>query len=299
MKMIVITGCSSGFGKQAAESLAREGHRVYATMRDINGRNAEKAAAMRALAESEGIDLRPLELDVCSDDSVNQAAAVVHAESGAADVVINNAGQMYVGITECFSAEELSRQLDVNIVGVHRVNRAFLPNMRERERGLVITVSSIAGRLSMPFFGVYHASKWAIEGYTQALRQELASSGVDMVLIEPGPFTTALFETSPQPEDSEERTAGYNPDVPATLEGMKTGFGEMFADDGVPTDPKIVVDRMIELIGMQPGQRPLRSVCGVDFGTRELNKVCEPMYAGTIAGLGLDEFVALKGIAGS
>ncbi len=295
MKTIVITGCSSGFGKQAAERLARDGHRVYATMRGIDGRNAEKSAAMKKAAEADGLDLRPLELDVCCEDSVNAAAAVVEAESGAADVVINNAGQMYVGITECFSADELARQLDVNVVGVHRVNRAFLPKMRAQCSGLVITVSSIAGRLGMPFFGVYHASKWAIEGYTQALRQELASSGVDMVMVEPGPFTTSLFETSPQPADADGRTAGYDPGVPATLEGMKAGFGEMFEDEGVPTDPKIVVDRMIELINMNPGHRPLRSVCGVDFGVRELNAACEPMYAGTISGLGIEEFVTLKG----
>lgn len=293
-KTIVITGCSSGFGQMAAEKLARAGHRVYATMRDIDGRNKEKADAFRTLAEDEGIDLRPLELDVCSTGSVNQAAAVVGSESDAADVIINNAGQMFVGITECFSDEELTRQLDINVVGVHRVNRAFLPRMREQGSGLMINISSVAGRIAIPFFGVYHASKWALEGYTQALRYELASSGVDAVLIEPGPFSTALFPSSPAPKDSDGRTASYNPIVPQTLEGMSEGFGSMFEDDSVPTDPMIVVDRMIELIGMNAGERPLRSVCGVDFGTGEFNERCKPFYDGVIGALELNDFVTIK-----
>jgi len=293
-KTIVITGCSSGFGQMAAEKLARAGHRVYATMRDIDGRNKDKADAFRSLAKDEGIDLRPLELDVCSTPSVNKAAAVVENESGAADVIINNAGQMFVGITECFSDAELARQLDINVVGVHRVNRAFLPKMRKQGSGLMINVSSVAGRLSMPFFGVYHASKWALEGYTQAIRGELASSGVDAVLVEPGPFSTALFPTSPAPADNEGRTAGYDPAVPATLAGMKEGFGQMFEDDSVPTDPMIVVNRMVELIDMRPGERPLRSVCGADFGTAGFNEICEPFYEGVISAMGMNDFVKIK-----
>ncbi len=201
---------------------------------------------------------------------------------------------MFVGITECFSDEELTRQLDINVVGVHRVNRAFLPSMRKQGSGLMINVSSVAGRLAMPFFGVYHASKWALEGYTQAIRGELASSGIDAVLVEPGPFSTALFPTSPAPADSEGRTAGYDPAVPATLEGMKEGFGSMFEDDSVPTDPMIVVNRMIELIEMKAGERPLRSVCGVDFGTADFNGICEPFYDGVINAMGMNDFVTIK-----
>lgn len=293
-KTIVITGCSSGFGQMAAEKLARAGHRVYATMRNIEARNKDKADAFRTLAKDEGIDLRPLELDVCSTESVNKAAAVVESESGAVDVIINNAGQMFIGITECFSDEELTRQLDINVVGVHRVNRAFLPKMREQGSGLMINISSVAGRLALPFFGVYHASKWALEGYTQALRYELASSGVDAVLIEPGPFSTALFPSSPAPSDNEGRTASYNPVVPQTLEGMSEGFDSMFDDESVPTDPMIVVDRMIELIGMNAGERPLRSVCGVDFGTKEFNDQCQSFYDGVIGAMEMNDFVTIK-----
>ena len=147
MKMtIVITGCSSGFGYDLALKLARGGHRVYATMRAPDGKNADAARSLRDTADTESLDLRVLDLDVTSDASVEAAAATVHDESGAADVVVNNAGQMFGGITEAFTASELARQLDVNVVGVHRVGRAFLPAMRERGSGLVMNVSSTAGR---------------------------------------------------------------------------------------------------------------------------------------------------------
>jgi len=156
---IVITGCSTGFGYDAALRFARQGDRVYATMRGVDGKNQEPAGALRDAAASEGIDLRVLEMDVVSDASVNAAAETVIAESGAPDALFNNAGQMYMGITEAFTPDELARQLDVNVVGIHRVSRAFLPAMREAGAGLIVNVSSVAGRFGAPLFGVYHASK--------------------------------------------------------------------------------------------------------------------------------------------
>jgi NAD(P)-dependent dehydrogenase (short-subunit alcohol dehydrogenase family) len=293
-RTIVITGCSSGFGKLAAERLARGGDRVYATMREISGRNAPKAKEIEAIAKEKGLDIRVIELDVTSTESVNAAAARVSEESGGADVVINNAGQMFVGITECFDEQELTRQLDINVVGVHRMNRAFLPTMRAQSSGLVINISSIAGRIAIPFFGVYHASKWALEGYSHALRYELATSGVDVVLIEPGPFSTELFGTSPAPVDADARTTTYVPVVPETLEQMSGGFGAMFENPEVPTDPMIVVERMVELIEMEPGTRPFRSVCGVDFDVGGMNAACDPYQSGVVEAMGICEFATIK-----
>jgi NAD(P)-dependent dehydrogenase (short-subunit alcohol dehydrogenase family) len=262
----VITGCSTGFGYDLALKLARGGNRVYATMRDPGGRNAEPSRALRDLATAESLDLRVLDLDVTDDASVTAAAGTVAAESGAADVVVNNAGYMPLGITEAFTAEEFSRLLDANVVGVHRITRAFLPGMRARGSGLIMNVSSTAGRVAVPFVGIYHASKWAVEGYSQALRGELASSGVDVVLVEPGPFTTALFPRSPQPEDAEGRSATYPAAVHEAHTALGAAFAGLFADPDAPTDPAIVVDAMVELIEMAPGTRPLRTCLGVDFG---------------------------------
>jgi NAD(P)-dependent dehydrogenase (short-subunit alcohol dehydrogenase family) len=297
-RTILITGCSSGFGYDLALKLARGGNRVYATMRDPAGRNAEPARALGDLAGAESLDLRVLDLDVTDDASVATAAETVAAESGAPDVVVNNAGYMPLGITEAFTAEEFSRLLDANVVGVHRVTRAFLPRMRARGSGLIMNVSSTAGRVAVPFVGIYHASKWAVEGYSQALRGELASSGVDVVIIEPGPFTTALFPRSPQPEDAEGRGATYPAGVHEAYAGMGAAFEGLFADPEVPTDPAIVVDAMAELIEMAPGTRPLRTCLGVDFGVRDRNVAIEPFDAGLLDAMGMTALTTLAVPAG-
>lgn len=293
-RTILITGCSSGFGRQLAEQLAKAGDRVYATMRGTMGKNAAVADELRTLATTTSIDLRVLDMDVTSDASVNAAAATVLAESGAPDVIVNNAGQMFVGVTEFFSPAELAEQLDINVVGIHRVNVALLPAMRERGSGLIINLSSIAGRIGLPFFGVYHASKWAVEGYSMALRGELASSGVDVVLVEPGPFTTSLFTGMRTPANAQSLATTYPEVVHQTLEGMNQMFHGLFNDEGTPTDPQMVVDCMIELIHAEPGSRPLRSVVGVDFGVNDRNAAVEPFDTGLLAAAGMTEFVTLR-----
>ena len=292
-RTVVVTGCSSGFGRQVSEQLARRGDRVYATMRGTEAKNAKIAGSLRALAATEGLDLRVMELDVISTRSIDSAAAKVLAESGAPDVVINNAGQMFVGFTEAFSPDELTKQLDINVVGIHRMSRAFLPAMRKRGEGLIINVSSIAGRLSAPFFGVYNASKWAVEGYSMALRGELASSGVDVVVVEPGPFTTALFPSSPRPEDIEGRAGTYPAVARQTFENMGSAFEGIFKDPETPTDPGIVVDQIIALTEMDAGTRPFRSVVGVDFGVRDRNTAAEPFDAAVLEAFGMTSFATL------
>ncbi len=289
-RSILITGCSSGFGRQLSEQLARNGDCVYATMRGTNDKNAKVASELRDLAAAENLKLVVLELDVTSADSVAAVANRVIEETGAPDVIVNNAGQMFIGITEAFTAEELSRQLDVNVVGVHRVNRAFLPAMRERGEGLIINISSIAGRLSAPFFGVYHASKWAVEGYSMALRGELASSGVDVVVVEPGPFATELFGSSPQPEGKDNVAASYPDIAHQTFQNMGSAFDQMFENAEMPTDPGAVVDLIAGLIDMQAGTRQFRNVAGIDFGVRERNAAAAPFDEAVLEDFGMTEF---------
>ena len=295
MRTIVVTGCSTGFGRIVSEQMARAGDRVYATMRGVDGKNSAVAAELRGLVQADGIDLRVLEMDVTSDGSVEAAAATVIAESGAPDVVINNAGQMFMGITEAFTSSELGRQLDVNVLGVHRVCRAFLPAMRQAGAGLIINVSSIAGRFAIPFFSIYHASKWALEGYSLGLRSELASSGVDVVSVQPGPFTTELFGQGPGPADEDGRAETYPSAVPEARASMDAAFDGLFDDPDAPTDPQDVCDAIVEVAGMAPGTRPFRVVVGVDFGVRERNDADSPRDAGVLEALGLTDFATLKG----
>lgn len=292
-RTIVITGCSTGFGREAAERLARAGDRVYATMRNVDGNNRAAAEAMRQLVQDEGIDLRVLELDVTSDASVAAATETVLHESGAPDVLVNNAGQMYVGLAELFTTDEFARQLDVNVLGAHRMLRAFLPSMRAARRGLVINVSSIAGRLSAPFGAVYHASKWALEGYSLALRGELASSGVDVVVVEPGPFSTRLFPRAPRPADEDGRADTYPASVVEAETTAQSVFERIFADPDAPTEPSLVVDAIVELVDDAPGSRAFRTVVGVDMGVKERNRLVEPLDDAVLEGLGLSEWAKL------
>lgn len=293
-RTVVVTGCSSGFGRQVSVRLARKGDRVYATMRGAAGKNSGIAGELRKLAAEERLDLRVLELDVASTPSVDAAAAQVLKESGAPDVVINNAGQMYVGLSEAFSPDELTKQLDINVVGVHRVCRAFLPAMRKRGSGLIINISSTAGRAAVPFYGVYHASKWALEGYSLTLRRELACCGIDLVVVEPGPFATSLFPSGPRPVDTDGRTASYPAAAEQALGQMGSAFEKIFNDPTMPTDSGLVVDRMAELVEMNAGTRPFRSVVGIDFGTRELNASVEPHEAALMEAMGMTSFTTLR-----
>jgi NAD(P)-dependent dehydrogenase (short-subunit alcohol dehydrogenase family) len=294
-RTIVITGCSTGFGNLAALRFARRGDRVYATMRGVDGKNQAAAGALRSVAADEGVDLRVLEMDVMSDVSVNAAAETVLAESGAPDALINNAGQMYMGLTEAFTPDELARQLDVNVVGIHRVSRAFLPAMRENGDGVVINLSSVAGRFGAPLFGVYHASKWAVEGYSLGFRTELASAGVDVVVVEPGPFTTELFPRTPQPADEEGRAATYPAALHAAAEGMGAAFEQLFEGDEVNTDPDLVVDAFVNLVDMAPGTRPFRTLVGFDFGVvGPMNDAAAPLYGQLWEAMGLADVATIK-----
>jgi NAD(P)-dependent dehydrogenase (short-subunit alcohol dehydrogenase family) len=271
-----VTGCSSGFGHLLVKPLADAGYTVFATMRDPGGKNAAPASALRAL----GGGIQVLKLDVTSDAEVDAAVAHIQRDAGRVDVLINNAGCMYGGVTEAFTAKELESQLQTNVVGLFRVTRAVLPMMRRQKSGLLVHISSIVGRVSPPFFGAYSASKWAVEALGEAMRYELAPLGVDSVLVEPAPFKTSLFGDAIAPKDSA-RAAEYGPtaEIPAQL---FAAFDQMFTGMAEETDPRRVVEAIMKLIAMAPGQRPLRTVVGpVHFGAATVNErtldVAKPM----------------------
>jgi len=289
---ILITGCSSGFGLLAAKELARSGHTVYATMRAVDGKNADRATELRSVADDEGLSLHVLELDVTSDASVEQAVAAVIEAEGAIDTVVNNAGVMPVGVTEAFTVEQLQANLDVNLVGPFRVVRTVAPHMRAAGSGLIVQVSTIAGRMAVPFFGVYHASKWGLEGMSEALRYELSGKGIDVVVIEPGPFTTNLFPEAPSPAD-EERLLGYEVEN-QTLVEMGQAFEALFEDSDVPTDPQILVDTMVRVIETPAGERPFRTTGGVDFGVAEWNAAADDFRISILQGFGLEHMEGVR-----
>jgi NAD(P)-dependent dehydrogenase (short-subunit alcohol dehydrogenase family) len=184
---VLITGATSGLGRATAIRLAERGYRVFA-----GGRSAERLAALEAEARERRLPLAALGLDVTDDASVARAVAQVRGEAGAIDALVNNAGIAIVAPMEEIALDDLRRQFETNFFGAVRVAQQVLPEMRARRRGRIINVSSIAGKLTLPLFGPYSSSKFALEAITDALRLELHPFGIHAVLIEPGYIPTDM-----------------------------------------------------------------------------------------------------------
>lgn len=289
MKKILITGCSTGFGYNAAKYLAEKGHHVFASMRNVKGKNAGAASDLSDFAAEKGYKIDVVDLDVTSDDSVREAANSLPT----IDVLINNAGMGFGGTVEAFSSEQVLAQLDLNIVGTIRVAQAVLPGMRAQKAGLIIQVSSIAGRASFPGFGVYNASKFGLEGLSEALRYELAPHGIDVAIVEPGPFETNFFGNM-LPAQNEEVANAYT-HVNEFMDGFGQNVMNLYADNNAPTDPFIIVKIFEDLIDAEVGERPLRVVGGLDFGIQALNDAVEPIRKANVEAMGIS---ALDGAVG-
>jgi len=192
-KIVLITGATAGIGRMSALHLARLGHHVIAT-----GRKVGELQKLSAEAEGERLKLDVVELDVTSADSIATAvAAVDQLTSGhGLDVLVNNAGFGVLGPTSEISDGEMRRQYETNVFGLMSVTRAFLPRMRERRAGRIINVSSVGGRMTLPWFGVYNSTKYAVESLSDALRYELKPFGIDVALIEPGVIRTNFEATA-------------------------------------------------------------------------------------------------------
>jgi NAD(P)-dependent dehydrogenase (short-subunit alcohol dehydrogenase family) len=282
MKHILITGCSSGFGLLAAKHLAKQGHRVFATMRNVNGKNSKKASELLAYAHEHNLKIEVYDIDVTSDDSVNEAIEQIDK----VDVLINNAGRGYGGPVEAFSSQQLLGQLDLNIVGALRMANAVLPKMRKQKSGLIIQVSSVAGRGSFPGYGIYCASKWGLEGVSEALRYELAPLGIDVVLVEPGPFSTDFITNIVEPKDIE--VIDDYQHVKEFIEGFETQMKDLYENNDA-TDPMIVAELFESLINTPAGKRPLRSIAGLDFGFRALNDAVEPIRKSNLESMNIGD----------
>lgn len=281
MKKILITGCSSGFGYNSAKYLAEKGHHVIATMRSINGKNATPASELKDFASTNGYKIDVLEIDVTSDDSVKAAAAQIPT----VDVLINNAGLGFGGTVEAFSSEEVLAQLDLNIVGTVRMAQVVLPGMRAQKSGLIIQLSSVAGRGGFPGFGIYNASKFGLEGLSEALRYEVAPHGIDVAIVEPGPFATQFFGNM-IPAKNEDLAKAYQ-HVNEFMDGFGQNVTSLFEDENAPTDPMIIVKIFEDLINAKPGTRPLRTIGGLDFGMQALNDATEPIRKANLEAMGI------------
>lgn len=281
LKTVLITGASRGIGLLAAKALAARGHYVYASMRDIKGRNKSAAEKLQAWAGKNKLSLEPIELDVTDDQSVNTAISKIEAQRPL-DVLVNNAGAMPTGLTEAYTLEQAQQNFDVNMFGIMRTSRSALPHMRARKSGLLISLSSAAGRFAMPFFGIYCASKWAMEAYCEALHYELEPFGIESVIIEPSGHGTDLVKTSPAPADKK-CVEAYGP-MAGGRESLLGMFQDMF-DLGDPgTDANNVATKIVELVEATSA-RPIRTQVGHDMGVSAVNDAVAPIQAELIKGL--------------
>lgn len=258
MKTVLITGASSGFGAMMALKFAREGFYVYATARDLS---KEGVKEISDISQKEGLEVEWIKLDVTVEEDVERAVKRIVENGMGIDVLVNNAGYGLIGPVETFTLEQVKAQFDTNYFGVLRMVYAFLPLMREKGAGTIVNISSIAGLISVPMYGIYSSSKYALEAMSEALRNEVRQFGVKVCLVEPGSFDTK-FGSNVKGGDLEKSNPYYH--FTSSLKSRRKAVDNqvLFRLGRKFSDPMQVVDRVFKLTVME--NPPLRSLVGLD-----------------------------------
>jgi len=224
-KVILLTGASSGIGYQTAESLAKEGHIVYGA-----ARRTEKMEDLKQFG------VKPIYLDVTDEESIKSSVDTIIGNEGRIDVLINNAGYGSYGAIEDVEISEAKMQFEVNLFGLARLVQLVLPHMRKQKSGRIINVSSMGGRLTSYFGGWYHATKYALEAFSDALRMEVTDFGIDVSLIEPGGIKTDWGIIAADKLANSAKGGAYEKEALKTAEGMKKQYsGNMLSNPIVIT----------------------------------------------------------------
>jgi NAD(P)-dependent dehydrogenase (short-subunit alcohol dehydrogenase family) len=279
-QVVLITGSSTGFGRLFVETLARKGHTVFATMRDPGGRNAKNASEILTLAAKDSLPIHVLELDVTDDASVGRAVDAAVGKAGRIDVAINNAGYYLSGLEEAVTTEQAQRLMDTNFLGPVRVNRAVLPHMRRQRSGVLMHISSGAGRVILPSAGFYCASKFALEALAEAYSYELAAQGIESVIVEPGAYETPVFGNTVKAADQARTdTYGAVKEIPAKLNA---------ALSSTAGNAQEVADAVLRIIETPAGEKQLRYfVSPQNFGVEEINALAKQVQAKVLEAFGL------------
>ena len=291
-QVIVVTGASSGFGALTARALAHAGHTVYATMRETTGRNAAQVAEVARYANEHGVDLRTVELDVASSDSVESGIAKIIADNGRLDVIVHNAGHMSFGPAEAFTPEQFAELFDINVLSTQRVNRAALPQLRKQGRGLLVWVSSSSTRGGTPpYLSPYFAAKAAMDSLAVSYAPELTRWGIETAIIVPGAFTkgTNHFAHSGAPADKA-RAAEYDTGPYAGLpEQSLKGLSSLEPPDA---DVGKVAEAIVGVVGMPHGKRPFRThIDPSQDGAEVVNGVADRVRAEMYRRMGLEDLL--------
>ncbi|MGC9543844.1 SDR family oxidoreductase [Streptomyces sp. UG1] len=285
--VVLVTGASSGFGALTARALADAGHTVHAGIRQTTGRNAPAVADARSYADEHGVDLRTVELDVSSQESVDAAVA----EVGRIDVVVHNAGHMVLGPTEAFTPEQVAEIYDTNVLSTQRVNRAVLPAMRARRDGLLLWVgSSSTYGGTPPYLGPYFGAKAAMDHLAKSYAVELSRFGIDTAIVVPGSFTSGTnhFAHAMHPQDT------------ATAEAYDTFYAGLMDDVGkalaalAPADADVrdVADAIVRIVDTPKGERPFRTTIDpADDGSERVSDVADSIRAEFYRRIGMTDLL--------
>ena len=250
---ILITGCSSGFGRLGAEHYARLGAKVFATMRNLP---RKEATDLEALAKSEKLDITVLEIDITKDAQVKSGvAAALKASGGKLDVLINNAGMSIAGPIEAQDMEATKLIFDTNVYGAQRMALAVLPSMRANQNGHIFNVTSQLGRVIIPGFGQYSPTKFALEAMSEQMAYEVASHGIEVTIIQPGGYPTRIWYNQNAP--SAALKARLPEDVVNAYPQLTAGMGKREAGGG-ESDPMDIPRAIAGAIAKPKGTRPLR-----------------------------------------
>lgn len=290
-KVIVISGAGSGFGALSARALADDGNTVYVGIRETAGRNAGRVAEVERYAEERGVDLRVVELDVSSQDSVDVGVAQIIEEAGRLDVIVHNAGHMVNGPTEAFTPEEMARVYDTNVLSTQRLNRAALPHLRDQGHGLLLWVGSTSTRGGTPpYLAPYFAAKAAMDALAVSYAAEVARFGVETTIVVPGSFTSGTnhFANAGRPAD-EERAEEYDALYGGMLESVAGRLAEQAPEDA---DASQVSEEIARIVALPAGTRPFRShVDPADDGCEVVSAVADRIRAEFLTRIGLEDLL--------
>ncbi|RKZ52243.1 MAG: short-chain dehydrogenase/reductase [Candidatus Parabeggiatoa sp. nov. 3] len=273
---VLVTGSSSGFGKRMVKTLAQAGHRVFASMRNVNGRNENVATELQDWAKVEALALEVVELDITDQSSIDKAIGTILDTAGHLDVVVNNAGVGSLGIVEAFTIEQLHNIFDILTFGPIRVDKAILPHMRARQSGLLIHVTSVGARIVGSLLGTYSGAKAALEMMSDHLHAELTEFGVESIIVEPGGYPTErVIPNLIYPSDAD-ILAQYGKLGSKAIEDWCNSAKTFLTDPQAP-DPQEVGNAVKNLLDMPVGQRPIRTVVGkyMTQGVEKLNRASE------------------------
>jgi NAD(P)-dependent dehydrogenase (short-subunit alcohol dehydrogenase family) len=296
-KVVLVTGASSGFGAMTVRALADAKHVVHAGIRDIGGRNAQAAEAVRRYAAEHSVTLRPIEMDVSDQASVDGAVAAVLAEAGRIDVVIHNAGHMVLGPTEAFTPEQVAAVYDTNVLSTQRVNRAVLPAMRAQRDGLVLWVGSSSSRGGTPpYLGPYFAAKAAVDALAVSYAAELTRFGIETTIVVPGSFTSGTNHFANAGRSADEYIAtAYEAEYPALMDEVSKKLAELAPGDA---DPFEVARQIVKVVDTPKGSRPFRVyVDPADDGAEDVFRVGDRVRQWFYQRIGLSELLSVSSSA--